>query len=175
MLSAEFTMDKIWAKKLLEGVDEIGEVLAGMFLYEFRDLVYRAPQRSGEYVANFRITVNGGAAGYTEMPYRRREDWYAAGSRPAIDKAMASVGGVKEAAGMGARGGRPVLLALENDVEYTDAAANASRTVMGYPGDPGNPESPGHIDDFRANMAAHTQKRIYVGKATWEFYKGFDI
>jgi len=175
MIRTSWKVDKIWYRDLLEGTNELGAYVAGVFMSEFRDLLYSAPQRDGSYVASFRIGVNGVADGPTILPERKVPNWYYKGSEDAISAAMYHVGGVRAEAMAASYGLKPVLLTLENDVDYADDAETQKGRVSAYEGDPGNPGTKFHVAGYMSRVNVKLAARVYVGKSTWKTYVNFDL
>lgn len=178
MIRVTCQIDKVWGRSLIEAQTEVVSVLAGMMLSQLNNLLGNAAQRSGNYVANFRITVNGeGGAFDQNFDYRPRRDWFAAGFTEAIAAAKRGNSGVQALARFaGSFSPGSAIVALENEVEYAeDVEAQQGRPAgSGYPGDPGNPNSAGAVGEFAAAVTGLTSRRIYVGKGTWQMYRDYD-
>lgn len=172
MIRQSFKPDKLWFKELLQAKEELAAVTAGIMLSEFKELLLDASQRTGTYVANFRIGVAGEVAPSIKKDDRGKENWYIRGSMASVNQALAANRGVKSLArstGGAAMGFVPVIT-LENDTPY------AEDVEAGIPGvRPENEGGPGAVSRFAGRVEAITSKRIYVGRGTWNMYRDKDI
>jgi len=172
MIRMSFKPDKLWYKELEQAKSELAAVVAGIMLSQFRELLMDASQRSGNYVANFRVGVAGEVAPSIKKEERSKENWYIRGSMASVNQALAANRGVKSLArstGGAAMGFVPVIT-LENEVPY------AEDVEAGVPGvRPENEGGPGAVERFAARVTAITSQRIYVGRGTWNMYRDKDI
>lgn len=178
MYKVGFKPDKVWGKALIEATKEINAVMAGIMLSQFDDLLLGSAQRSGEYVANFRISVGYGTDGFQKVDKWSRTNWYAMGYAKAINIAKSHNTGVKAAARGGSIfGGSTGRVVLHNLSEHADDAASQPGRPKGKlnPDDPGNVGSEGALGKFITEVTAITSRRIYVGKGTWNMYRDLDI
>jgi hypothetical protein len=178
MYKVGFKPDKVWGRTLIEATKEINAVMAGIMLSQFDDLLMGSAQRSGEYVANFRIAVGYGMDGYQAMPAWRKDNWFAKGYAEAINIAKAHNSGVKAAArGGGIFGASTGRVVLHNLSEHAEEAAGQEGRPAGTinADDPGNVGSDAALQKFKDAVTAITSKRIYVGKGTWNMYRDLDI
>lgn len=149
---------------------EAAEVAAGKILLEFDELLNNCPQRYGTYVASWRIAVGGRFFSemgdlVAEYKYRPQEEWYRAGSQPAITKAKQANAGIRERIIdyiLSSRAIYPTIIVF-NNLPYWETAEYG----------PLRPDNEGFdhaFNNFKARLEARISEASSPGSEGWSEY-----